>query len=291
MAASSCGVMANADEAGSFAADTVVDEVAAENDLFTQWAGASAFINREYSTDDVTMYDVVDARGNGKGYYLVDASGKLLSYSLNEEPDEFALDYISSYRAGNSDDAAPYAPTRYSNYNVLGGLSPQLQGTSNCIVAAASNVMWYYSHNGYSFLTGTNTWATVKSMMAYCYSSAGGNTNNNSPTAISQYVYINGPTHSVSVSVNWYPDVDLLLDEIDAGRPMMLGYAAGSPFSQTLGHMTMACGYQWMNYNWYAYVVTGYSTGPSFYVWDDNINDCIITVKMNYYKNEAGMNR
>ena len=44
----------------------------------------------------------------------------------------------------------------------------------------------------------------------------------------------------------------------------------------------MACGYQWMNNNWYAYVVTGYSIGPSFYVWDDNINDCIITVKMNY---------
>ena len=82
--------------------------------------------------------------------------------------------------------------------------------------------------------------------------------------------------------MNWYPDVDLLLDEIDAGRPMMLGYAAGSPFSQTLGHMTMACDYQWMNNNWYAYVVTGYSTAPSFYVWDDNINDCIITVKMNY---------
>ena len=81
MAAGSYGVMANADEAGSFVTDTVVDEVAAENALFTQWAGASAFINGEYSTDD----------------------------------------------------AAPYAPTRYSNYNVLGGLSPQLQGTSNCI--------------------------------------------------------------------------------------------------------------------------------------------------------------
>lgn len=60
----------------------------------------------------------------------------------------------------------------------------------------------------------------------------------------------------------------------------MLGYAAGSIFSADVGHMTMCCGYMTLNSELYAYVITGHSTGPTYIKWDNDINDCIITIKI-----------
>ncbi|MBR4586863.1 MAG: hypothetical protein IKO30_00950 [Lachnospiraceae bacterium] len=257
---------------------TFVDAIARNYSMFDRWEGASVSLATDYSFNDAVVYSVIGDYDEILGYVAADDNGKVISYSLEAEPDEFAISYLSVYSAEKPDVDVSNVGTRTSTYNVLSGLNPQLQGNTNCIAAAAANVMWYYSHNGYPTLTGSYTWDYIKNFMSYCYVSAGGFANNNSASAFSTYVNYMDSSKNATVSVNWNPAFSLFTSEIDLGKPVMLGFAAGSPFSQTVGHMTMGCGYMYLNNNWYVYVVDGWSTGPNFYIWDSNINDCIITV-------------
>ena len=257
---------------------TFVDAIARNYSMFDRWEGASVSLATDYSFNDAAVYNVTGDCDEVLGYVAIDDDGKVISYSLETEPDEFAISYLSAYSAGESSADMSNGVTRTSTYNVLSGLNPQLQGSTNCIAAAAANVMWYYSHNGYPTLTGSYTWDYIKNFMSYRYVSAGGFANNNSASAFSTYVNYMDSSKNATVSVNWNPSFSLFTSEIDFGKPVMLGFAAGSPFSQTDGHMTMGCGYMYLNNNWYVYVVDGWSTGPNFYIWDSNINDCIITI-------------
>ena len=165
-----------------------------------------------------------------------------------------------------------------STGSVLPGVSPQMQGSYNCLTAAASNVMWYYSNNYYSALCSGLTFDQVKSMMASFYVSAGGEgVNSNSPSAIYWYVKTRSPIRNVTTSVNTSPSSALLINEIDSGHPCMLGFAAGSVSDWSDPHMTMGCGYTYISSTLYSCVVTGYQSYIRTFPWSSG-NDCLISV-------------
>lgn len=120
--------------------------------------------------------------------------------------------------------------------------------------------------------------------MTYCYKYNGGEANDTTPKAIEIYIYAKGlsDVYDSNVKVYWYQDAtkELMISEINERKPMMLGFAAGSKYSDTVGHMTMCYGYQITGGNTYAYVASGHEAYGTFVKWDDTINDCIITIRI-----------
>lgn len=108
----------------------------------------------------------------------------------------------------------------------------------------------------------------------------GGYRNDTTPYALREYIYNLSSTVSAAIDVCWNPTVDAVCEEIDSNRPVMLGFAAGSYFSQTEGHMTMCYGYQTINGDIYSYLASGWYTYGIYVVWDSSINDCMITVQL-----------
>ena len=113
---------------------------------------------------------------------------------------------------------------------------PHLQG-GNCIVGAISNLLWYHGHNGYPGLTSGVTFAQVESRVNTIITALGGYANNYIPQTISTYVNLYS-SYSVSVTNHWNPTFALVSAMVNV-RPCLLGFAAGSPYSQTVGHMTV----------------------------------------------------
>ncbi|MCM1308111.1 MAG: hypothetical protein NC223_05885 [Butyrivibrio sp.] len=272
-----------------------IDDIA-QSELFCDWMDADVFINDIYSytQNNLKVYKL-DIMKNGQqlGYVLSDELGNILSYSRNSEPEEFMKDYCNIYTGAESDDydlasesVCSYSEvqTYSSPYMVIDGVSPQLQGDSNCIVAAASNVIWYYGNNGKYSLIKNYTFNDVKTSMMNCYKYNGGDRNDTTPKAIEIYIYAKGLENVYNSNVQLYRNSsatkELMISEINEKKPMMLGFAAGSIYSDTVGHMTMCYGYQVTGGNTYAYVASGHQSYGTFVKWDDTINDCIITIRI-----------
>ncbi len=66
------------------------------------------------------------------------------------------------------------------------------------------------------------------------------------------------------------------MTEIDNGRPCMVGFAAGSDYSPSVGHMTMCYGYFIYSTQKYATVADG-TTGYVSKLWT-TYNDCVISI-------------
>lgn len=228
------------------------------------------------------------------GHILSDKSGNLISCSRNSEPEEFMQDYCNNYidmdgGEYNAECTSEYSynemRTYSSPYMVIDGVSPQLQGDSNCLVTAASNVIWYYGNNGYFSLIKNDTFNNVKMSMTNSYIYNGGIGNNEAtPKAFEVYIRAKGlsKVYSSNVKLYWYQNAtkELMLSEVNEGKPMLLGFKKGSIYSNTAGHMTMCYGYQVTGGNTYAYLASGHEAYGTFVKWDDTINDCIITIRI-----------
>lgn len=137
--------------------------------------------------------------------------------------------------------------------------SPQIQ-TKNCIVSAISNLMWHWSINGYSALARGMTFNQVEDKVDDLMIAAGGYANANIPTTIKNYVGQKS-SYSVTVTNQWYPSFTNVKNEV-AYRPCLLGFAAGSPYSATVGHMTVCVGTRTVWFSKYVKVIDG---------WEDEI--------------------
>lgn len=104
-------------------------------------------------------------------------------------------------------------------------------------MGAISNLLWYHGHNGYPGLTSGVTFTQVESRVNNIITALGGYANNYIPQTISTYVNLYS-SYSVSVTNHWYPTFALVSAMVNV-RPCLLGFAAGSPYSQTVGHMTV----------------------------------------------------
>lgn len=161
----------------------------------------------------------------------------------------------------------------------LPNLNPQLQNSSNCIVAAAANVLFYYSENGYSFL-GRSSFEIIKAELAglfgYTY------TNNKVPLVLDKYVKNCTSSYQVDSTVYWKPDISVISVAISNKNPCMVGFAAGSGYySDTEGHMTMCCGYQYAGGGTHLIAIAdGWSESVVYKTWSAKYNDCVITVAL-----------
>lgn len=79
------------------------------------------------------------------------------------------------------------------------GVSPQLQGAYNCIVAALGNVLWYKASNGYPAFTGNGSisFNTLKSRIKTIMLNYQGYTNNSVPVAASRYCLYYAPNYEI----------------------------------------------------------------------------------------------
>lgn len=154
--------------------DEFIDNIA-RSEMFYDWTDADVIVNDIYSytKNDLKVYKLGVMKNDMQlGYILSDEAGNILSYSRNSEPEEFMKDYCNMYTGIESDNynSEPESVCAYSGiqtysspYMVIDGVSPQLQGKNiNCIVAAASNVIWYYGNNGHLSLIKNYTFSDVQ---------------------------------------------------------------------------------------------------------------------------------
>lgn len=177
--------------------------------------------------------------------------------------------------------------TTVSPQTVLRSVPVYLQNSYNCIVCAVSHLLLYWNNNGFSGLTPTtNTQAKFETLMDTVDGYFSSYANNNIPTALASYAVgrstplIDGNVYYVVGTNDWSPTYNKIKNEIAAGRPFLLGFAAGEgSYSTTVGHMTLCVGAASTNAELhYLKVVDGHSPSIVTKYWDADINDFICTV-------------
>ncbi|GEM_PF-3388512 len=260
----------------------VIYEIANTNLLFSSWQDDIPVLNIDYSSEAVFLYEVWDPDDKIEGYLIVDDNNNVLSYSLNRCLDQTVVSIIEYFSQngyeGNNYVASKEKTCLRTVYNVLPGLSVQLNGSYSSHVGAVANIIWYLYHNGYSYLSQTNSWTSVIGNVNTVYSSlSGNNIIGKLLLSLSGYVMYYAQPHQL-LSSSSLPDIAYIMDEIDAGRPVLVHHATGNPFLSTSDYSTMACGYQYLNQSWYVYLATGQQIAPTFYAWNSCTIDALVFI-------------
>ena len=158
----------------------------------------------------------------------------------------------------------------------LSGVSPQLQGSNNCIVAALGNVIWYWGGHGYSSFTSGKNFTQVKTALDALFPSYA----NNYVVSVA-HSYASNYSCGFTGYANWSPSFAFVKTEINAGYPCMVGFAAGSDYSPTYGHMTMCYGYLVNDSGNYVRLADGHSTLMVTKLWT-SYNDCVIKLRVQW---------
>ena len=108
--------------------------------------------------------------------------------------------------------------------------------------------------------------------------------NSNIPIGFSVFSHLEGAityTLQATVMSNTHSQFgwNTLVNEIRAGRPIMLGFAntANSPYAS---HMTVCVGYEIINGKYYVYVVDAHTSGYVKQEYNTEYNDFMITVNI-----------
>lgn len=250
-----------------------------------------------YNLEGESCYTLFEFLNNNKysGYLIWDNNSEIVlelskgdsAYnSFNLKNDEYDIDYIWIYQEGNyavktvasivwfDESGDIYATSNVGKALrvVLPGVYPQLQKDKNCIVAAVANLLYYWSGHGYSALNYASSFEAIKSQVNALFN--GVYANNSVPDVMKSYCGSVG--YKVTSTVNWNPNINLMISEISNNRPCLLGFAAGSPYSDIEGHMTMCCGYKYTAGVYYSALADGHSSSIVYKVWSNTYNDCII---------------
>lgn len=181
------------------------------------------------------------------------------------------------FNYGGGADVCETQETVFSNVPI------HFQNSANCIVCACAHLLLYWNRNGYSGLTPTvSTQAQFTSLMEAVDVRFTSYANNKIPGVLSGYADDRGFT--VQATNIWDPTLEDAHTEISADRPFLLGFAAGSSYSSTVGHMTVCVGISTTYLEGdYVKVVDGHSSSLVTQYWDDEINDyiCSVTVSEN----------
>lgn len=233
-----------------------VDEIS-DVDEFESWEDASvefgySLYNEDCTTVDYQLFYVLDTSNSEIGYLIYDLNAdSVVEFSIGDSPYDLidknaCLTYTYIY---NNAWPECYVNEAYYSVNYDGSLEylwsenaimsydPHLQNNDNCIVCAISNILWYHGQNGHPNLISGATFTQVKNRVKSIMNGLGGYTNNNIPGTINSYVNTY-TSYSVSVYNHWSPTFSNVSSEV-AARPCLLGFAAGSPYSATQGHMTV----------------------------------------------------
>ena len=78
----------------------------------------------------------------------------------------------------------------------------------------------------------------------------------------------------------WNPNFQLVVGEIDAGYPCLVGFKSPNPFYGS--HMTACHGYNYYasTGNFYVVIADGVSTSAVSRIWDTSYNDCVTKLRI-----------
>ncbi|MBQ0102496.1 MAG: RICIN domain-containing protein, partial [Firmicutes bacterium] len=153
---------------------------------------------------------------------------------------------------------------------ILDGVPTSLSSNSShtCIPCAITNVAGYWSSHGYSGFSCSTpssqeaTAINVQLAMSNNGTTNGHTQNNNIPTGYASITYSsNGIRYDFLSNIYWRDREGFkwndLVNEINSGHPLMLGFASGSPYG--VGHMTACAGYEIRNDKLYVYISDAWS--------------------------------
>ena len=243
---------------------------------------------KQYST--VTDYTLWKLTETSNGRYKISCkasalSGKVLSIptSTGANGTELTmLAYVSD--SDYKDEWAVYKG------KILSSVPTSLRSTSDhlCIPCAITNVAGYWSISGYSQFgcSSSTQQENVARAVHQRMQSIGGtaSANRNIQIGYDYFSHTSGTKKYVLKSTNiWRGDanfsIETVKNEIDAGRPIMIGYAAvdGSPYA---GHMTVASGYIYIGGSFFVYVSDAHNSAYQRHLFNANTyNDFIATVE------------
>ena len=186
---------------------------------------------------------------------------------------------------------------RIDEWNLLGGRNviegvPSSLGsawdTHTCIPCAITHVAGYWSNNGYSGF-GCSTASALESKATEVQNTMlslgadGNTTNGNIPAGFAIFEHTDSTgTYVFDVEICWanqgqFTIIDII-EEIDAGRPLLLGFAAGSFYGS---HMTACVGYEFDETSFKVYVCDAINPGSySLVEFSDVYNDFIAKVSV-----------
>lgn len=258
---------------------------------YATWATASPVFG--YELYGANLEDVVgnlyymENNGSSEGYVIINESGNsILEFSVgtpaydnmsetfNDETKRLYVNAMPAVLNGSVYSELNMSGETLKSFDVVTGAmlmyDPHEQG-GNCIVGAISNLMWHWSINGYSSLASGMSFEDVEAEIDSLINSHGGYANNNIPDTIKDYVKSKNSSYSVTVTNKWNPTFNNVKSEV-ASRPCLLGFAAGSPYSDTVGHMTVCTGTREVSGVQYCKVMDGWSTSIAEKQWG-NYND------------------
>ena len=190
------------------------------------------------------------------------------NYSINDDEHTIVFTF---------DGSIVFDSTAVQERGTIPGVSPQLQNSGNCVACALSNIMWYWRSHGFPLIHSS----FVKVMANISPLFYGNYANNSVPSVATTYLQNRSSTYHCNSTVYWSPSKSRVTTEIDAGFPCMLGYAAGSPYSSTVGHMTMCYGYYYSGSTLFVQLADGHSSSMVTRQWNSTYNDCVIKVRPN----------
>lgn len=169
--------------------------------------------------------------------------------------------------------------------NVISGVPTSLRSNNNhmCIPCAVTNVAAYYSNLGYSEFdctTAEQQEVAANFVHAIMDANGGWGTNDLIPFAFSVFLHSEGNT-TYRLSATNYPDKKFsvldIIEEIDQGRPVLLGYN-NHPDTPYVYHMTVCTGYSMEDGNIYVYVSDAHNSGYQKHLFNTAYNDFICKV-------------
>lgn len=276
-----------------------VEEISKEAD-YAIWTEATPVFGYELYGADLenvvgNLY-YMKSDGNDVGYVIINKEGNaILEFSVampaydniseNLNTGDVKRIYVNAMPAvlnGSTYSELIMSGETLKSFDIFSGATlmynPQEQGGKNCIVGAISNLMWYWSENGYSSLANNMTFAEVEEEIDSLISSHGGYANKNIPDTIKDYVKGKNNSYSATVTNKWSPSFSNVKTEVGS-RPCLLGFAAGSPYSDKDGHMTVCVGTRTINGVNYCKVMDGWSTEIVEKSWG-TYNDFMSKVKL-----------
>lgn len=226
------------------------------NDVLLEFSqGASPYETIECSSDESYYYDFT-------------------SYSTVPFERVKGISYYSfDFQSGQKGDKSGVLQSK-----ILSGVTPKLQGNSNCIAAAIANTIWYWKTHGYPALTTGLSFNSVKSIIHNMFYDVF--TNNKALGIADSYAGTHGG-YSFLGGAKWNPSFSYVRNEIDSGNPCLVGFAPGAgSYSTVDGHMTMCFGYYiYGGTEYYVVLADGHSSTQVTKRWS-SLNDCVIRLRI-----------
>lgn len=157
------------------------------------------------------------------------------------------------------------------------------EGNRNCIACAMAHALVYYKNNGYSdicYVTSQSSFNKLVDKMEGYLNDAGGYANNNIAAAFLKYcmyeLNVKNINYLITAEGTWDPQYSQISTAISEGKPVMVGFAVGSDYSEEYGHMTLCVGAATLApEESYLRLIDGHTKSIVSKIWNPTFNDYI----------------